>query len=1171
MLKLESIESSIFEELSNSIIYFQYGINIISTGLNREGKPIKCPIDAIGTIKNDDKTEFVFIEATTTQVNRLKDKWLSKSDDKPGDIIKTYKKAKEFFNLNKNSSFKLFLMTNRDLSGDKGLDLITEVENENFDIPLKIEIMEQGSIKQFLDHDSDGQYLRKKFLQIDAERLSKPLLHKICDENLQAYENFINTTGFNNLIEREELPSIEKHISNNNLSFLIGESGYGKSVISFQILKRHINNGGYGLWISEEFLKNSSNLNYTLDELLHQYCPKLEKNSGFKALNINSNDNFLLIFDDLNRSENPKKLIDKIINWSKNIKSGKENTDENYHDNIRFICPIWQKNMKNYGSNLDNDSNIIIEKLKDEDGIKILKSTAKDKGIVLSDLEVKNYLKKLDNDPFYIGLFISELNKFKNWDDLINNAFQIFLNRKFEELDEEEFLPQDYERILLKLSQNMLENYILTPNLHEIDSWFVSDRDKKILRILIKDRKICYLNNNQNLYFIHDRIKFYYLISACTKIINYNPQSEIFKEPFYAEIIGASLDNIGKNKKFIEFLANNNLLALFASIKYIDDANENYEQILGILTEWSNEKHESYPSFQEEVVKTLYTYDSELVVTLLSNINSLFTSIPCFRNGSTIHGIKKALNIFGYNYPLFKQTIEHVKIHYKSKIIKDIKRILSSDKLNDDLLCGTFLLAGYLGFEELEEIIKSSVKLFEIKEDNLYIILFAAFRCINNDMDFIENLLEKWDMFGKKDDETPFPFIEELRLTFRDYPVTDNVLNYLCLNFQEFSNIKHSIWYICSELNKPLSFKMTLDYLSDNEYLFYMLPFFRRIQISSESRIFLENYYKKEDIKGHSKKYAFRLWAINCNENDLPKLQKIDKDNILFSESLITRIRLGDLTALNSFIKNFNEYVVLNEIHNVWNDEAKLFVEKCFKDIELNENKEIQDGYDYVHLMQCLAKIPLEDAEYYIKQYWDKIKYYRIFIQLNFYLCTNLSIGLNKELFVEIKPDETLFEHFTMNFLYTEGYDKFSTESHFDEIMEYLVYFENFDLDLIFRKAEELGYCGWIRKACQNLDKNQFSKYCKTDKNIVSDMELDDDYSFWQINFENKCLNKNRINDILRLYLNNNQNIESFINVAKFIKENGNRDDLKILYGSNIKEDYMLYDVEFSVKCRTLD
>lgn len=110
-------------------------------------------------------------------------------------------------------------MTNRDLSGDKGLALITEVENENFDIPLKIEIMEQGSIKQFLDYDSDGQYLRKKFLQIDAERLSKPLLHKICDENLQAYENFINTTGFNNLIEREELPSIEKHISNNNLSF----------------------------------------------------------------------------------------------------------------------------------------------------------------------------------------------------------------------------------------------------------------------------------------------------------------------------------------------------------------------------------------------------------------------------------------------------------------------------------------------------------------------------------------------------------------------------------------------------------------------------------------------------------------------------------------------------------------------------------------------------------------------------------------------------------------------------------------------------------------------------------------------------------------------------------------------------------------------------------------
>lgn len=37
--------------------------------------------------------------------------------------------------------------------------------------------------------------------------------------------------------------------------------------------------------------------------------------------------------------------------------------------------------MKNYGGNLDNDSNIIIEKLKDEDGIKILKAQPKTKAL----------------------------------------------------------------------------------------------------------------------------------------------------------------------------------------------------------------------------------------------------------------------------------------------------------------------------------------------------------------------------------------------------------------------------------------------------------------------------------------------------------------------------------------------------------------------------------------------------------------------------------------------------------------------------------------------------------------------------------------------------------------------------------------------------------------------
>ena len=586
------------------------------------------------------------------------------------------------------------------------------------------------------------------------------------------------------------------------------------------------------------------------------------------------------------------------------------------------------------------------------------------------------------------------------------------------------------------------------------------------------------------------------------------------------------------------------------------------------MIKWSKEKHKSNWSFQEEVVRSLYTYDSELVIELLDNINSHCTNIPCFRNGSTIHGIFEALNIFGSTYSLFKQTISHVKIHYKDKLINDITKILSSNDSDNELLRGTFILAGYLGFEELEEILKNSIQLFKNNEDDMDAILFATFRCINKDMDFIDGILDKWNRIVKKyDDKYEF---DNLKFSFRDYPITNNILNYLCINYQKFANIKNILFEICCELDNPTSFQFVLNYISNEDIFFDFYLFnFRKTRISIESRTFLENYFQNENMSDYSRNIALKLWAINCNHEDILKLHSINDDSCLFLNAIDTRIEFGDFTALDLFIENFENWYVLNKIHNVWNNQAKKFVEKCFEDIS-DENREFQDGLEHLNLVKCLAKIPLKDAEYYIKTNWEKIKYFRVFIQLNFYLCTDLTIKLNNDLFNEIKPNKSMFESFTLHFLYMEDFDKFSTERHFNEILEYLIYFD-YRITYIFRKAEELGFCEWIKKACQYLNEDQYCEYCKTDEGIIHDMELEKDYFYWPINPKDRCFDKNRINKILKLYLKNNLNVESFNNVAMYIKENGNRDDLEILHEFKITgTEEIIKNVEFSVKCRTL-
>ena len=230
-----------FENLIHSILRSanpEYA-SIISTGVNIDEKPIKSPLDGFSRIPNSKPPKYVMVQHTTAKLKDLEKKWLfdhttasgkSGEEGHDGDVIKSGEYAQKIREDSPDAEFILVLSTNRRFSLGSKDPLIPKTYAKCEELDIGCDIWEQSRIVEFLDNTSDGHWLRKKYLGIEAELLSEKLLEQICERNLLRYkqEFFIDDINF---LKRDIDLLVDQEISDENkiLHLLIGESGFGKS------------------------------------------------------------------------------------------------------------------------------------------------------------------------------------------------------------------------------------------------------------------------------------------------------------------------------------------------------------------------------------------------------------------------------------------------------------------------------------------------------------------------------------------------------------------------------------------------------------------------------------------------------------------------------------------------------------------------------------------------------------------------------------------------------------------------------------------------------------------------------------------------------------------------------------------------------------------------------
>jgi hypothetical protein len=255
---------------------------LIHTGVNAEGKTVKAPIDGIAFVTGAKPPRMIAVHHTTCKLAALKRKWLHdpstvtpRTAGKPtaplGDLLKTAQIFAAEQKRTPSLQATLILATNRDPPEDLIRDTIAEGRTRGIDV----DIWSGTALAHYLDTTAQGQWLRREHLGINQERLSRELLAQLSRESLNAHcpYDHLNVWVSHNL-DRSIADATE-----NEVLFIIAESGLGKSVACFKYLSGHIDAGGYGLILPHDIVASALTVDHAVAVALSTPVAQLDTRS----------------------------------------------------------------------------------------------------------------------------------------------------------------------------------------------------------------------------------------------------------------------------------------------------------------------------------------------------------------------------------------------------------------------------------------------------------------------------------------------------------------------------------------------------------------------------------------------------------------------------------------------------------------------------------------------------------------------------------------------------------------------------------------------------------------------------------------------------------------------------------------------------------------------------
>ena len=942
-----------------------------------------------------------------------------------------------------------------------------------------------------MDFDPRGQWIRKTFLGVEPTALSERLLR---DLSLRSIRSSLPPDDPELWVDRSVEEALRDRVDD-RVQFVLGESGVGKTVACLKHLQRHVQAGGFGLVVDDEILRTSVAIEDAIGRTLQNLQPSLRGSAGSDALSLASeNDRLTLVIEDINRSLQPSRLVERLAAWNAHDTS----TEDLPH--WRILCPIWPQTIalvSDTASKAVNESTVAIALFTKDEAVAAVRRRCDG----LTDLEAEALASALGYDPLLIALHEDGENA-SDPASVIHTYVAHSLDRLAS--SEGRYTPGEYWSALRTLSLEMLKRRRLEPRFAEVSDWTAEKPQVAVmLREMAGHREVIRLEGtsvNQRAVFRHDRVRDYILAEAIAHAISHDDLSvPVMFEPYFAEVLGIAVTRGGVPIQTINEVIHANPLALFCALRHCSRQDTDRAQwVLEAATSWAQSDACRDPlnrSLRAAVLRVLSVCDGahirRLCETVEDEVPNEWSLRGRFRNGDVRAGVHLCAMVPpGVRWAGHVELIDFVGHKGGSGFVRALENLLRRTDLTEGQRSGALRLAGFVGNSDLAGVLGESWSREASPMGVLSDYLWACSQCCGDEpATLLEPLVDAWAAMSDEDKGFGSPRLrfgaDELRFAFRN-KVPQPAVGYL-LERAESPELCWPIQVMLNGIDFPEAVEFVVRELAQQdeqqEVTGHSSPFadtatyewserkrYGGRPMSVESRRRLFQLWSCDSTGKHLRRRALRFWCATVAEGDIPILRRVDTNSDLGSLALGERLRRGDRKAVPDLVLRLHaddRGYWWRAGRYVWTDELTECLDRMLarRADELTKSESDSTRSVDLVLVERLLELPLSTCERLLVQHWAGLRRSAYYVKAALYVASPGLLKSVAEVVAERNDTKALLEH--LNHPWGLGYSGrrgLTSLSQVNGLLPYLNYLSDADITMLWRECNKKGWFEWRRK-----------------------------------------------------------------------------------------------------------
>ncbi|MDP1923696.1 MAG: hypothetical protein Q8N06_10430 [Hydrogenophaga sp.] len=1205
-------DDGLFERIATAVLRVAdpLCVGISHPGVNAAGKTRKSPIDGVGFVRDAEPPHMVAVHHTTTAANGLKMKWLHdpatvtprKKGGRPtapaGDLVKTAEIVAQERVRTPNLRATLILTTNEEPDDD----LVRAVKATGAVHNIEVDVWSRSRLAHVLDNNPTGQWIRRKQLGIEQERLSKELLGELSRRSQEVFRPLDDprawvSRGLDRVITVNRRPVV----------FVVAGSGLGKSVTCYRALQAHVAEGGYGLVLPHELIAQANTLDQAVTDALRQLHTALAPGQSPLAF-CSPEKPLLVIVEDINYSGQPQRLAEKIVSWASGDAQAQSPRP------WRLICPIWPQAltaMRDQTRKLLEPMLVFPEPLTAAEGKNAVIARAALANRTLSTVTAEAISTALGHDPLLIALH--DPNVAPHAHLVLAQFIEGALERAQAASGELSF---DFRAALMDLTEQMLLRRRMDLSWREVASWPLQSKSLRCLKLLAREEELLRLSGpstDQRLSFRHDRVRDWLLIdAACDMLTRETLIDEIFGDPFFAEIVGAVLVRLRAPMQLLKRARRLNPLALFQALRFFGDEGQTerawvVEAINGWLADpislSRTNKH-----LRWEALATLAETEGSEVPSLVTLFPDCTTpgQLARLHNGDIGGGIEVCSTFDpGVNAPFRDRQIAHARLRFAGQFIHDLDRALRSPAMNDRHRNGLLRLVGHVGEPSLAPAVEACWIADELREARLSDYLWAFARCCEETAAsrYLDPICEAWAALSDETENNQSSLRNDLaaygvRFGFQRTPPLGALDYFVCR--AEQPDLQWQITYMLHGVDHPKAITFIVETLaakrrkSKDGYFFFVhtvTSYWSRLQendglsMSNASREHLLRLWRSTDNDQQLRIAAFDIWAATKEAGDLEVLRGAQATEELAERVLQHRLKRGDKSAIPSLIEKLcnreQGHWWWSFAPHVWGGELTQALDEAlaWRENHALRSWDVKFEEDW-QMQEMIMRLPVPEAEHLLLKHWDHLRFSAKFVQAALYVGTPELCRLADASVAEAPRPAELFKFLSQRYgIKTYGHPGITRE---DQVLVLEPYLEHIAANDLWQLADACNEAGWFAARRRLFDgrlKNQRVAWMPEDAGARFDELVAKDQMHWIDHEIDEALKTgvtwNEYLGALEAWLDLRRSMHAMKLVAMALTYKGSRRNLVTLkiYDGIPREslEALIADTAFAVRRRTPD